>query len=236
MREGRAGDRPAIVLGADQLGARDEDTVEEHLVELFAARHLPERPHVHARRLHVADEVAESLGFRAAGAREQDAPARELRIARPHLLAGHRPAAGHRLGTRPERGQIRAGARLREELAPELVGGQDRRQEAPLLLLGAVRDERRPDQVHTDAVDDLRCARRRQLLLQDVVLDRRRPTPAVCPRPLDAHPPATRQRPLPTSQRLDLVRQRCRRHRPRHMVPQPCPELAPKRLLRRRER
>src|SRR5207247_8660204 len=55
VREGGASDRPAVVLRADELDARDEDTVEEDLVELLAARHLPERPHVHARRLHVAD-------------------------------------------------------------------------------------------------------------------------------------------------------------------------------------
>src|SRR5438128_9825973 len=38
VREGRVGDRPARMLRADELRRRNEDLVEEDLVELLAAR------------------------------------------------------------------------------------------------------------------------------------------------------------------------------------------------------
>src|SRR5206468_11876970 len=136
------GDRPALVLAADEMVARDDHLLEEDLVELLAAGHLAERAHGDARRLEVADEVADAPGPGRGGirARQQDAPARELRVARPHLLAAHHPAVAAALGAGAERGQVGARAGLGEELAPELVGGEDRGEEAALLRLRAVRD------------------------------------------------------------------------------------------------
>src|SRR5206468_6808663 len=94
VRERRVGDRPALVLPPDEMLARDEHLLEEDLVELLAAGHLAERAHGDARRLQVADEVADPSRPRRRGirARQQDAPARELRVARPDLLAGDDPA------------------------------------------------------------------------------------------------------------------------------------------------
>src|SRR5581483_1357239 len=186
------------------------DVLEEDLVELLAARHLAERAHGHAGRLHVADEVADALRLRRRRIRpgEEDPPARELRVARPHLLPADDPAVAMADGARPERGQVGACPGLREELAPELLGGQDLRQEAALLLLGAVRDERRSDQVDADPVDDLRRARRGDLLLEDVVLDDGRAAPAVLARPVDADPSPGVQLPLPVTEERDLVGER----------------------------
>src|SRR5437016_6938641 len=70
----------------------------------------------------------------------------------PHLLAAHHEAVAVGLGARPERGQVAPGAGLAEELAPELVGGEDGREEAALLRLAAVRDERRAGVVDAHAV------------------------------------------------------------------------------------
>src|SRR5437016_7547975 len=42
VRQGRVRDRPALVLGPDQVLPRDDDVLQEHLVELLAARQLPE--------------------------------------------------------------------------------------------------------------------------------------------------------------------------------------------------
>src|SRR5438445_592238 len=130
--ERRGGDRPALVLAADEMVARDEHVLEEDLVELLAPGHLAERAHGDARRLQVADEVADppGPGRGEVRARQQDAPARELRVARPDLLAGHDPAVAAALGAGAERGQVGARAGLGEELAPELVGGEDLGQEA----------------------------------------------------------------------------------------------------------
>src|SRR5947208_507480 len=104
------------------------------------------------------------------------------------------------------RGEVpRSWAGVGEELAPELLGGQDLREVTSLLLLGAVRDERRPDQVHADPVDDLGRARGGDLLLEDVVLDDRGAAPTVLARPVDADPAALVQLPLPAAQEGDLV-------------------------------
>ena len=123
--------------------------------------------------LHVEDEVGEAavLRQRRVGAREQDRPARELGVARPHLLAADAEPVAVALGARAHRGEIAAGVRLAEELAPDLVAGEDRREQAALLRLGAVRDERRAGVVDADAVQQLRRARARQLLVQDRLLD-----------------------------------------------------------------
>src|SRR5205823_2306036 len=101
----------------------------------------------------------------------------------------------------------RARAGLGEELAPYLVGRHDRLQEAPLLLLGPVGDQGWADEVQPDAPDDLRRAGRRQLLLEEVVLDGGRAAPAVLPGPVDPDPAALVQLALPAPQVGDLLRQ-----------------------------
>ena len=47
-------------------------------------------------------------------------------------------------------GEVRPGARLREALAPDLLGGEDVREVALLLLVRAVRDDRRPGHAEAD--------------------------------------------------------------------------------------
>src|SRR5690606_37203559 len=67
----------------------------------------------------------------------------DVRVARPGLLAvDDQPVAvDHGFGLHAR--QIRAGVRLGEALAPDLFAAQDRREVALLLLLGAVRHQRR---------------------------------------------------------------------------------------------
>ena len=111
--------------------------------------------------LHVHDEIGDAPVLRqlGVGAREADAPARELRVARPHLLARQHPATLDRHGSRGQAGEIGARAGLAEELAPDLAGVEDRRQPAPLLLVGSVREQRRTGEV--DAVPVHRLERTR---------------------------------------------------------------------------
>src|SRR2546428_4963078 len=74
-------------------------------------------------------------------------PVREVRARRPHLLAVDDEVVALIDGARPEARQIGAGAGLGEALAPDLVGVEDRREMATLLLLGAPVDESRAHQV-----------------------------------------------------------------------------------------
>src|SRR5262249_59417354 len=145
VRERRHGDLPAPIDVADDVGTRDGYGVEEHLAEFGGSGDLPERPDRDAGKLHVEDEVGQApvLRQRRIGARQEAAPAGELCVARPHLLPGDTEAVAVALRARAHRGEVAARVRLAEELAPDLVAGEDRGKEATLQLLAAVRDERR---------------------------------------------------------------------------------------------
>ena len=97
--------------------------------------------------------------------------------------------------------------------------------------------QRGPGQVHSDAPDELGCARPRQLLLDDEVLGRAQPAAAVLRRPRDADPAAARQGALPLPQERDLGLQVVEPRRqadavlPRQVRLQPRPHLLAQRLL-----
>ena len=84
---------------------------------------------------------------------DEDPEAGELRAARPDLLAVDDPlvAVAHRPGAEP--GQVRPGPRLAEQLAPELLAGEHRRQVALLLLRRAGEQDGRPGPADADRVD-----------------------------------------------------------------------------------
>ena len=68
-----------------------------------------------------------------------------LRAGGPDLLAGDAPAAVDLGGLGGQAGQVGARARLGEQLAPDHLAAEGRRQEPLLLLVGAVGDDRRDD-------------------------------------------------------------------------------------------
>jgi hypothetical protein len=100
-------------------------------------------------------------------------------------------------GLRAERGEVGARARLREAEAPQLAGVEDARQEAPLLLLGAVGHDRRPGDADTQIADDLRRAGARHLLDVGDLLGDLGATPAVLVRPADGDVARFGERALP---------------------------------------
>ena len=73
----------------------------------------------------------------------EHAPLRLVRERRPDLLAGDDVLVAVADRARLQRREVGARLRLGEALAPDLVGRQDRREEALLLLLGAVGDDGR---------------------------------------------------------------------------------------------
>lgn len=72
------------------------------------------------------------------------------RAGRPHLLAVEHPVVPVPLATGAQRDQVRAGVGLGEELAPLLLGTDQRGQVAQLLLLGTGVQQRREHEVHAD--------------------------------------------------------------------------------------
>ena len=124
VRESRTGERPAASDLADDAVVRDEDVIEEDLVEGSVTGELAQRPDVDARCRHVEQEVRDALvAVRplagAAGAHQQDRPVGDLRHRGPDLLAGDLPAALDLLGAGLQRGEVGARAGLAEHLAPD---------------------------------------------------------------------------------------------------------------------
>ena len=96
-----------------------------------------------------------------------------LRVRGPHLLAREPPGAVVAPArARLEPGEVGARRRLGEELAPDLVGGQHRPEVALLLLLRAVRDQRRAEHADADDVEDPGHAGAADLLVDDDLLER----------------------------------------------------------------
>jgi hypothetical protein len=114
-------------------------------------------PDRHALGVHRDDEHGQALvlGQVGVGAREQQPVRRVLGVRRPHLLARQPPRAVLLLlGARLDAGEVGARGGLREQLAPHLLGGQHRAEVALLLLLVAVRDQRRAEHADADDVED----------------------------------------------------------------------------------
>ena len=100
------------------------------------------------------------FGRRRIGARQEDGEVGVLRPGGPHLLPAHHPlvAVAHRL--RRQRREVGPGAGLAEELAPLLLVAHDRTEEAQLLLVGAVREQRRRGVVEPERIERAEVERR----------------------------------------------------------------------------
>ena len=112
------------------------------------AVHLLQGVHLDAGLLHVEDEVGKALVLHGVPirAREEKAPLRLVRRRRPYLLAVDHPLVAALVGARHGAGQIRARARLAEQLTPGVLAGQDALQVLLLMEIGAVRQDGRGGQ------------------------------------------------------------------------------------------
>ena len=182
---------PALAHVADALRVGDPCVGHVDLVELGLAGDLAQRTHLDARRAHVEREVGHALvlGRLGVGAGDEHAPVGQVGHGVPHLLAVDDPlvAVAHRPGA--QTGEVAAGARLAEQLAPALLAGEHRAQEAALLLVGAVGDDRRAGQRHEEARRQVGsgrppCARRTRPACSAPAAPRaRRSPPGSGPRP-----------------------------------------------------
>ena len=113
------------------------DVGEEDLVEFGFAGDLEQRPHLDPGRLHVDQERGHPLvlGDIGVGARHDEAEGRDVRQRRPDLLPVEHPLLTVTLGPGREPGHVGPGPGLAEELAPDLLAGEEGAQVA-LLLLG----------------------------------------------------------------------------------------------------
>ncbi len=221
-------------LHPDDMLARDEDVGQEHLVELRVAGHLHQRPHLDPGVGHVDDQRGDALlGTRCLGigAGQAETPGGELGVGRPHLAPGDEEPAVDRRPARRQRGQVASRVGLAEELAPDLLGGEDRRQVAHPLVLCAVGQQGRAHEVDAHPVHRLGRLGAGVLALVERDLHRRRAAPPVGAGPVDAHPAVGGQGRLPLAAPGHLVGQVDERGRTAQVAGEPLPEGSGERLV-----
>ena len=172
LPERRPGDRPAAVDRPDHVVVGDEHVVEEHLVELRAARRHLQRAHLDALGLHVDDHRGDAVVLRhvGVGAHRGEPALGDVGPARPHLLPVDEPAAVDTRAARLDAGGVGAGVGLAEQLAPDDVLVERRAHPPGDLVVGGVLDEGE-DHPAGDAVRRALDAGRVELLLDDELLD-----------------------------------------------------------------
>ena len=128
---------------AQDVGRRHTYSLEEHLVEVGVARHLAQRAHRDAGRVHVDDQHRDALalGARRVGPGEAGGEVAVLRTRGPHLLSVDDELAAIETGARLHAREVRAGSGLAEELAPDVLAAQQRWDQRFLLLLAGVHQE-----------------------------------------------------------------------------------------------
>ncbi len=151
----------------------------------------------------------------------------ELRVAGPDLLALEDPAFVHPEGPGAERRQVGPGARLAEQLAPDVLGVEDPREPTGLLLLGAVDQQGRSHVVDAVAVDRLGSLGARVLHVEDRELQGGGTAPPVALGPVDADPAVRGHPRLPPTSPLEFLLERREGRRRLHVGGQPCPQLVP---------
>ena len=131
------------------------------------------------------------------GAGHHEAPLRQVRQRRPHLLAVDHPLVAVELGGGRHVGQVAAGAGLGIALAPQLGDVEDLRQEALLLLGRAEGDQRRPEQFLAEVVDLVGRVGAGVLLVERHPVRDRQAAAAVLDRPAQAGQPGRGQMLVP---------------------------------------
>jgi hypothetical protein len=120
-------------------------------------------------------------------------------------VARDQPAVGGGLGARLHAGEVGAGAGLAEALAPDLLGGEDVPEVAPLLLLAAVREDGGARPLEADRVDQERRARPVELLRDHALTLQGVALAAVLGGPVEAEVAGVEELALPCAQELELT-------------------------------
>src|SRR5262249_52610640 len=127
----------------------------------------------------------------------------ELRAGRPDFLTVHDEVIARVHRARPERREVGAGAGFRETLAPDILAGQDARQEMPLLLFGSPFDEDGSGHADAGVSGQDRRSGAEAFLVVDDLLHERGAAPTVLLGPRDADPAGLVHRPLPDDTPLE---------------------------------
>ena len=198
--------------GPTSLPGSSCDVVDEDLVEVRVAGDLAQRAHAHAVGVHRQHEHRQPLCLGTSGSvRASSSPKAACWALVVHTFwpDTRQLPSSWRLRARLDAGEVRAGGRLGEELAPDLLAGQHRPEVALLLVLGAVGDQRRAEHADADHVEEPRHAGAADLLVDDDLMQRAEPLAAVLRGPGDGGEPGLGELALPLAVRGDGL------HRPR---------------------
>ena len=150
--EAEAGERhaPALADRAEPQRVGQADVGEEHLVEVGAAAHLLDGPHLDARCVerHQERRHALVLGDVEVVTGDRETPLGEHRAGCPDLLAVEHPFVAVAGGAGGERREVGTGGGLAEQLASPDVLAHERGDEALLLFVGAERSDGGGDEAH----------------------------------------------------------------------------------------
>ena len=195
MLQQALGHRPAAVQRADQVFLGHLHIGEEGFAERRGAGDQADRANLDARLMHREDHEGDALVLLGGvGAHQAEDHVRPLAAGGPDLLAVDQPVIALVLGPGRERGEVGAGARLGEALAPAHLPGDDVGNVLLLLILGAVFQQGRAEHAHAHAADRVPGADGGHFLIQHPGFLGREAAAAVLGRPggdapaLFAHP------------------------------------------------
>jgi hypothetical protein len=180
---------PALVFFPHAVGHRHFHVVEPDLVHLVLTVEHDDRPHRHARGLHVDQQEGDTL-LRAAlagGAHQAEDPVGVLCQRGPGLLAVDHIDLAAALCTGFQRSQVGAGTRLGIALAPPVLARADARQEVRLLRRRAEGHDHRRHHAQAEG-HQRRRAGVGAFLFKYVLLGGRPARPAKLHRPGRGHP------------------------------------------------
>ncbi len=181
VHERADGGGPAFIHFADHVLHGHANVVKENFIELGLARHLFQRTHLHAGRLHVHQHHGDSLvlGHIGIGAHDEFAPIGGPAIAVPDFLSvDHIVIAIEPTFTTQVR-KVGTGVRLGEALTPDLFRAQDFGKEALLLCFGAEGNDGRTDQPQPQHVGHGRRVGQSHLLPENHLLHQAGPASAI---------------------------------------------------------
>ena len=214
MSERTIGHAPATVERPDEVLGGHPRVGEEDLVEVqvLLTAHVGERPAHDTRGVGGNDQRADALVLRRVrvGAYERQQEVRVVGAGCPHLLSvDHEVVTGqNRAG--PQRRQVGAGAGLAHAERRGQFGLEHRHRPAVFLLVGAERNQRRRNDVHTLRIEAVVDPATAQFVEMHELLQHGRLAAAELRRLCGQQPAVVEQQPLPVARPLRHVR-----HRPR---------------------
>src|SRR5579864_1546055 len=202
MHQSADGHVPSVIDLTEYVFHGNANVTEKNLVEFALAGHLAQRTDFNAGRFHVDQQNRETLVFGNSRicAYHQLAPDSYPTVTRPHLLDVDDIMFVRKPRLSLQSGEIGARIWFGEALAPNFFGAENLRNEALLLSVCTVSDDRRPDEPQAQGVRHRRGFEKRHFLPKNRLLHQGGAAATVFFWPRNGCPAAFMKFPLPGSQ------------------------------------